>query len=255
MTENKRCVHCLSVLVEETADHWFPRAWYPSSTPDQIAKWSFPSCVRCNGELGVIEDSLRHRLALGIDPGSLAGQGIVDSALRSMDPARAKNERDRRARAARRAALDRDLVPGNQLPLDSALPGLGPDAELPLDAQLGTYVRADDINRFISKLIRGLTYLQLKQYIDTRHNIDVRFYNPGDAQLLIGSLDRRHADVIERGPGIRARVAREAGDSVSAAYEFTIWGQLTAYGLVLPSEKETATRPTSRYAGDGYRRP
>lgn len=233
---DKRCVHCLSVLAEETADHWFPRAWYPSSTPDQIAKWSFPSCAICNGELGVIEDRLRHRLALGIDPESLGGRGIVDSALRSMDPDRAKNDRDRRARAARRAALERDLLPGDQLPLASALPGLGPSKDLPLDSQLGTYVHAGDIERFIRKLIRGLTYLQLEQYIEARHTIDVRFYNPGDAHLLTDYLDRR-AEVLERGPGIRARVARVSGDPVTAAYEFIIWGQLTAYGLVLPTER------------------
>lgn len=211
-----RCVHCLADLIEETADHWFPRSWYPSSTPANLEKWTFPSCSKCNGELGAIEDRLKERLALGIDPQAAAGRGVVDSALRAVDPAHGRDERDRRARAARRAALERELIPGDQLPMESVLPGLGPSDSMPLRDQRGRYVTAAELHRFVAKLVKGLTWLQVRRYFEGAHVIDVRFYRPADARLLTDLLDRR-GETIERGPGIRARVARDAKDPLCAS--------------------------------------
>lgn len=231
-----RCVHCLiAVDGEGEADHWFPRSWYPSTTPADLEKWSFPSCPKCNRELGAIEDRLRHRLLLGVDPQTAGARGLVDSALRSLDPGRGKGERDRRARAARRAALERHLTPARQLPLESVLPGFGPHADQPLDEQVGTVVAADDLHRFVHKLVKGLTYLQLGCYLDEAHVIDVRLYRPGDAKRLTDPLDS-HGQAVDRGPGIRARFVRGSRDPLCAAYEFTIWDKLTVYALVLPQD-------------------
>lgn len=54
---------------------------------------------------------------------------------------------------------------------------------------------------------------------------------------------------VDRGPGIRARVARVAADQVTAIYEFRIWERLTLFAYVRP---QTAVRTSSdRRSGNG----
>ena len=237
--DEKRCVHCPAAA--DTEDHWFPRSWYPSSTPANLEKWAFPSCSTCNGELGTIEDRLRHRFVLALDPEAIAAQSLVESALRSMNPAHGKSDRDRHARAARRAALERHMFPGNQFPASSMLPGLGPNRDMPLSQQAATGVLAADLERFIAKLVRGLTYLQLSQYLEPTHFAAMYLQQPDAARPLVAYLDE-HAVAVDRGPGIRARVAREAREPLTAAYEFVIWERLVVYALSLPVGAELPWR-------------
>ena len=74
----KRCVHCLKDIDEMTDDHLFPVSWYPKSTPENLAKWKFPSCKECNSNLGKIEEDLLWRLGLTIDPADARSSGIAE---------------------------------------------------------------------------------------------------------------------------------------------------------------------------------
>ena len=52
-----RCVHCLHEVDAITDDHLFPRSWYPTTTPQNLEKWKFPACGRCNREYGKVTSS------------------------------------------------------------------------------------------------------------------------------------------------------------------------------------------------------
>lgn len=229
----ERCVHCLAIVDEITADHWLPKSWYPSSTAPELAKWSFPCCQRCNSRLSQVEDRLRHRLALALDPASAAAEGILESAHRSFDPAVAKNERDARTRTSRRAALMRDIVRGDKLPAHSILPGLGPAADVPLDQQVVTLIDPADLEQFVEKLVRGLTYLQLRAYIEPDHFISMQLLSDADAHIYTDSLDKS-GQVVDRSPGIVARVERAFSDPLSALFEFVVWNRLRVFASVRP---------------------
>src|SRR5262249_49500499 len=68
--ERQLCVHCRE-RAADTEDHWLPQSWYPagSSTNQMLV---FPSCRVCNNRIGAVEDRLRSRLALALDPASAA---------------------------------------------------------------------------------------------------------------------------------------------------------------------------------------
>ena len=85
------CVHCLKYFDEMTWDHVFPEAWYPSTTPENLAKWKIPSCRRCNKDYGELEEDLLLRLGMCVSPDAAGAAGIGDRVLRSVDPAAARS--------------------------------------------------------------------------------------------------------------------------------------------------------------------
>src|ERR1700730_12834322 len=102
-----RCVHCLKDHVELTSDHMFPKAWYPDATPANLEKWQFPACEECNSRYSKIERYLLNRFAFVLDPKHPASAGLVDAALRAINPNAGHNEKDA---AARQARLRRGIV-------------------------------------------------------------------------------------------------------------------------------------------------
>ena len=86
-----RCVHCLEHVDALTADHLFPRSWYPTTTPITLEKLKFPACGPCNNEYGRLEEDLRLLLAACVDPKSVAAAGIWAKACDSIDPDKARN--------------------------------------------------------------------------------------------------------------------------------------------------------------------
>jgi hypothetical protein len=148
-----------------------------------------------------------------------------------MNPARGRNDRDRRARAARRQQLARQSFSADAVPQHAVLPGLGPAASVPLADQVATLVAADDLQAFVEKLVRGLAYLQCHLLIGLEYEIGMQLLTPQDFHIFTDELDR-FAVAVDRGPGIRARVARVPDDPISSMYEFTIWERLTVFAYV-----------------------
>src|SRR5882724_9400591 len=120
-----RCVHCLKDHVELTSDHMFPKAWYPDATPQNLEKWQFPACVECNNRYSKIERDLLNRFALALDTKHPASVGLVDAALRAMDPNAGHNEKDAAAREARLKKVLAEIYRGEEIPEDQIIPGLG----------------------------------------------------------------------------------------------------------------------------------
>ncbi len=64
-----------------------------------------------------------------------------------------------------------------------------------------------------------------------------------DSSILGDPLDR-FGQVVDRRPGIQARVARAASDPIAAIFEFIIWERLTMHAYVMPKKaKETDAQP------------
>src|ERR1700730_5777846 len=104
------CVHCCRLFDELTWDHVFPKAWYPHDTPENLAKWKIPACLKCNREYGELEQDLLLRLGMSIGREEARASGIADKVIRSMDPSAAHDEKDRAARARRHSGLGKEMV-------------------------------------------------------------------------------------------------------------------------------------------------
>jgi hypothetical protein len=59
-----RRVHCGENDVELTKDRVFSDSWYPESTPGTVQRWTASACLRCNGELGLVEKEVFARKEL-----------------------------------------------------------------------------------------------------------------------------------------------------------------------------------------------
>ena|ERR1700688_627469 len=222
------CVHCL-VRPANTEDHWFPRAWWPKPEPAGLSRCVLPACLECNQRLGAVEDRLRSRLALALNPTAPAAHGLLPLVHRSMSPQLGRNERDRHAREARRGKLFREVF--SAVPPNSVLPGLGPVPGVPFADQLATGVVPEDLEQFVAKLVRGLTYLDLQAFIPPSYTIRMLLLTEVDAPKFTRYLNPLPPARVFP-PAIRARRARDANDPLSSLYEFIIWERLTLYALV-----------------------
>src|SRR5262245_44224333 len=104
------CVHCCKTVDDRNKDHVFPKAWYPETTPPGIERWTVDSCFPCNRAHGRNEEGLLLRIGICLSPGDIASAGIAEKALRSIQPEYATNDRDRRARAALREKLRKEMI-------------------------------------------------------------------------------------------------------------------------------------------------
>lgn len=234
-----RCVHCLRSVDRVTSDHVFPEAWYPETTPAGLEKWQVPACFECNQRHGRFEADLLLRIALCTDPADLRSLGVSDRVHRSMDPARARNQRDRDHRINRRRKVISQLIPVHWVPPESIFPGFGPYPDAAPEDQIGIGLPKDAIEALVTKIVRGMTYLDGK-YIEEDHEIEVFFRHDVDASPFQAFLDRfgkrRH-----RGPGISVTRAVPQDDPVSGVFEIEIWGRFKAWATVQPKLLPTNT--------------
>jgi hypothetical protein len=120
------CTYCLEFSEKLTWDHVLPVSWYPDTTPNNIEKWKVPACRKCNREFGRVEEELLLKLGLCLDPQSIASLGISHKVLRAVNPAYAKNDRDKRVRERKRNKLLKEAVHFDKLPENGVFPNFGP---------------------------------------------------------------------------------------------------------------------------------
>src|SRR5713101_3511088 len=104
-----QCVYCLQTFEVRSWDHVMPRSWYPDTTPSDLERWQVPSCTPCNAAHGRNEEDLLLRLMMCFGNDDARAAGIPQRIIRSIDPRRARNNRDARARAARHRGLGQDM--------------------------------------------------------------------------------------------------------------------------------------------------
>lgn len=220
-----KCVHCLCFSDELTWDHVFPKAWYPDTTPLNLAKWKIPSCRCCNAEYGRLEEELLVELAMGLDPDEGPSRGVVQRALRSIDPAFGRDERDVQHRAKCRAELFRKIIVADAIPTDSLLPGFINRHAFPSDLQLGISVHVQKLSRLCEKIVRGLTYIVNGRLVEPPYRVQVGFLK-GEAISEFEAAIGRYTVEHSRGPGIMIRRAVPYDDHSMAIFGITIWGRL-----------------------------
>jgi len=224
-----RCVHCLQHVEGITADHLFPRSWYPKTTPGNLEKWTFPACAPCNKAYGRLEESLRLLLAACVDPESDGAAGIWDKAYDSIDPNKARSPLDRIKREnAKKRFLSR-VREANPSMLKSTLPEIYSDRA---KGDLALAVPAKETYRFIEKLVRGTIYLTEGRYIEQDQEVTVSLLRPEDDEPIV-RLAEHFGELYERGPGIRIRKTVAEDAKVNSLFVFEIWDQFRFHGMVM----------------------
>ena len=120
-----RCVHCGQPLAKETADHVFPKSWYPDTTAPEVQRWTVPSCGNCNNKLGAIESKVFSRLALCVDPRKAEAAGLSAKVMCSLGiGVNGLNAQEAEHRRAQKLKIMEAIEPYR--PGISILPGFGP---------------------------------------------------------------------------------------------------------------------------------
>jgi len=145
--------------------------------------------------LGKIERALLVRLALCMDPKSPATAGLVERGIRSVDPDSARDAKDRKQRLRNRAALHAEL---NAERTRLKLPREPGSTHWSLKDLHGIPIRSEAVGALVTKIVRGVLYREIGQYIAPPLNIRILFGKPNNpaarrADATLASVGRRVA--------------------------------------------------------------
>ena len=229
------CIHCGKHVEKPTGDHIFPAAWYPDSTPAGIEKWQAPACEPCNADFGRFERRLFQRLALGVSPSTVGGEGIGARALRSFDPRTAKDADDRLHREAARQKVRRRLQRVRTLSLSSTIfPNVGTIHE-PIDGYYSIdEVEEHELERLICKFVRGISYIAAGHVLPPGYSVGM--IDPDANARLLGRFALPSPRIFERGAGFRVERYEMSGDAYAALFHIYFWGKYEFWGYVMSEE-------------------
>ena len=228
---NCRCVHCLRYFKVLTSDHVFPVSWYPKTTPDDLEKWQMPSCNECNKKYGKIEEELLLKFGLCVMPFSYESFGIAEKTLRALNPNKGKNNRDIKFRQKKREKIIREAIDPTTVPITSIFPNFGFYEGIEANNQLAVLVPEKGLKAIGEKLIRGITWVVDKEYIERKYEIGIHFFHEQDAGHFKEPL-KRFGKKYSLGPGICITRAMAHEDHICGLYSLEIWGQFKMYGVV-----------------------
>lgn len=234
-----RCTHCREPLTKSTKDHVFPSSWYPDTTPEDVQRWTAPSCESCNGHFGELEKDLLVFLACCIDPTKPAAQGLYERARRTMGiGVDGLSKEEKRHREARRRKLVNDARPYSPEVQPHIIPGLGPHPEASVSSQMQLPIKADDIHAVVKKIVRGCEYwLAGGRIVEPPYEIEV-FFPTKTPEFVDQLLTAFALGPVYLGPGLRIRRGGAHDDSLTALYELVMWDTLTLYASILPPATE-----------------
>lgn len=224
------CVHCRSELPakSKTKDHVFPRSWFPDSTPNNVNRWTVPSCRECNKSLGTKEKELFIRMALCADPRKAAAAGLSIKALRALGiGVSALDAEEERHRKKLKDRLLRDIRPHQAG--DATLPGFGLHEGFPGVEQQLVFMPANLLNDVARKIVRGCEYVMgEKRIVEPPYEISLFAIEAANRPEEFAGFKTNQI-----GPGFRvARVAARE-DPKSTIYEIVVWETWTFYASVL----------------------
>jgi serine/threonine protein phosphatase PrpC len=226
-----KCIHCLQFHQELTWDHVFPKAWYPSTTKQNLSKWQVPSCRGCNQLYGELEQDLLIRFAMCLDPLDPSCAGIVEKGLRAINPSNAKNDKDRRARLAKRKEILKDAFEGENIPRQAVYPNFGVHPHLPLRDQTAITVPAKSVQRLAEKIVRGISLIEDGKLIEPPYKISYFVLSDAGATPILEMLER-YGSIHAREPGIVVRRAVAPEDATSSFFLIEIWSRFNIYAAV-----------------------
>lgn len=222
-----------------TWDHVFPKAWYPDTTAPDIFKWQVPSCLPCNNEYGRLEQDLLLRLGLCIDPKAAETSGIVPKVLRSLDPRFAKNEKDRRARQAKRDDIVGKSMIGHRIPKTGIYPGLEERWGRPPEQQRAITIKAKNVHRLVEKIVRGIFYLEDNRFLEPPYVVSFYAIHDRDAAPFV-TLLQQYGSIYAHEPGIVVRRAVAVEDKTSSVFSIDIWSTFKMFATVDAPEPNPA---------------
>jgi len=218
---NERCVHCLRVSETITYDHGLPASWYPDTTPDNVQRWTAPSCQKCNGELGRLERDLLIRAVLCIDPKKKAISGLAPKVFRSLGlDAEGLSERDKLHRDRLRSKLKAELIPYPDIAGGpGAIPGLGPYENSPWAVPIpwaSLSIVAEKMARVCEHKIRG-------RYVEGPYGVRISVDTAGG---IVPAPLAPFAKVFDFGPGFKVTRLYPIEDPLIVRYWISIWDTL-----------------------------
>jgi hypothetical protein len=229
------CVLCLKPSTHLTWDHVFPKSWYPLTTPPNIEKWKIPACSQCNKKFGKLEEELLLCLGLCVDPQEQKSLGINDKVLRAINPLYAKNDRDKKFREAKRRRIIEQLRIYDTVPKKGILPNFIPYPSKKHNGYAFINIPEDYLFKLGEKIVRGITYLSNKVFLDETYNIKVDFIENNKAEAVAKTIEKQGV-TNNIGPGILVKYAITS-DRVLSLWLIEIWGKLKMYVTVIKSHQ------------------
>lgn len=203
-----------------------------------------PACHPCNNEYGRLEQDLLLHLGLCIDPTAAETSGIVPKVLRSLDPRFAKNEKDRRARQAKRDEIIRKSLTGHRIPRTGIYPGLEEKWGRSPEQQRAITIKAKSVHRLAEKIVRGIFYLEDDRFLEPPYTVSFYAIHDRDATPFV-SLLQQYGSIYAHEPGIVVRRAVATEDKTSSVFSIDIWSTFKMFAIV------DAPEPNPRPEVDG----
>lgn len=226
------CTYCVSETNAGHAsrDHVIATFWYPDTTPPDVQRWTVPSCRRCNNVFGRLEQELLVRFALCIEPSVPATSGIIERALRAIDPNLATTQEDKKRRKALRRWVLRDVSPVEELPQKGLLPYFNNNWDL--GSRVVVHLNSRVLHKVVRKWVKGTHFVLTRRLIKSWSDIDVFHVTPETEHLAFHPIEP-FLESHDKGPGIvvaRAQAADEA--QFETIYRFVIWNQYRVHGAL-----------------------
>jgi hypothetical protein len=235
--KNQKCIYCLKFFPRLTKDHVLPASWFPSSTPENLEKWSVPSCTRCNNRLGAIEEDLFTRLALCIDEKKRGAFGIQEKMVKRIFPTILGSQEQLKRNRNELLKIINDFKVCTGPGEDVQNPSLHRHGNKP-----GTKIRIPRLNliSFSKKVVAGLEFKLRNKLIDVGKKITIyRSIQTVEwevtrkkLELLLNSTEVR----VEHSPGFIIRYGVDPKNDDHIIYNVKIWDHFEIWARIFPSK-------------------
>jgi hypothetical protein len=227
-----KCVYCLGEFHELTSDHIIPESWYPTTKPAGLELPQAPACLKCNAEYGVLERGLRELLGFAVDPWTEGGEGIGDKSLRSIDPSKGRNERDRAIRARNQEVFAQNIEYIREPGTTRVLPNIGrvePDEQ---GFYRSSRVPKRVLAKVIRKWVRGFAWYCEGKYLGREYVVQAKTVGEDPSKVKAGWW----APEVRIGPGVIILRKVTPDHPVVGLYIFRLWGRFEFLGAVVTME-------------------
>ena len=238
---DERCIHCGVAFVRKAGDplsksndHVFPTSWFPDSTPTTVQRWTVPSHLKCNNDLGALEKDLFLRLSFCTDSRKMEASGLSKRALAALGiGVSGLNEREQKHRSALRAKLLKQINPGWK---DSVIvPGLGPHTGFPEEGQSSIEIPSDSLHAVAEKIVRGCEYkMGGGRIVDPPYEVSIHFAEESEVPDVLRLLAPLGPENL--GPGFRIQRGVAKDDPKTAIYRIGIWDKVKFFAFIIPPD-------------------